>query len=172
MVKKIYKILPVIFSPNRARALDFPPAPVPPFVFLYMPPLFLFFGILSAEFWQFSPSKRGILGASLLLWYSYIAARVWCWFVYVLYINMFTSSSGLIIFWGFGVCFAALIIFLFSGVLIFWNFLYFFWVFWFFYDFFSGLLLCYYSPKWVQFLKFSCNSFFFVYNGWRWWGDP
>ena len=55
----------------------------------------------------------------------------------------------------------------FLGVFIFGFFDAFLMIFWFFYDFFSWLFNCYYSPKWVHFLKFSCNSFFFVYNGWR-----
>lgn len=58
----------------------------------------------------------------------------------------------------------------FLGVLIFGFFDAFLMFFWFFYDFFFWLLLCFYSPKWVHFLKFSCNSFFLKYNGWRkWW---
>ena len=64
--------------------------------------------------------------------------------------------------------FAALV---FLVYLVFWFFDDFLMIFWFFYDFFFWLLLCFYSPKWVQFLKFSCNSFFLEYNGWRWWGD-
>ena len=52
----------------------------------------------------------------------------------------------------------------FLGVLIFGFFDDFLMFFWFFYDFFFWLLLCFYSPKWVQFLKFSCNSFFLEYT--------
>ena len=47
----------------------------------------------------------------------------------------------------------------------------FWWFFGFFYDFFFWLLLCFYSPKWVQFLKFICNFFKMDYNGCSWMGD-
>lgn len=72
----------------------------------------------------------------------------------------FLLLGFLMVFW----FYAALMFFWFSGVLfflIFWCFLVIFWI---FYDFFSGLLLYLYSPKWVQFLKFSCNSFFLEYT--------
>ena len=65
--------------------------------------------------------------------------------------------------------YAALMFFCFSGGLIFWFFDGFLMIFWFFYDFFLLGFNWFYSPKWVHFLKFSCNSFFLEYTGWRWW---
>lgn len=96
---------------------------------------------------------------------------VWCWFFWgFLYFRGFYAFM-LWFFGGFSDFLVGWCFFDFLGVLIFGFFDAFLMIFGFFYDFFSGLLLCFYSPKWVQFLKFSCNSFFCDYNGRRWWGD-
>lgn len=113
LVKKIYSILPVIFSTNRARALDFPPAPLPPFVFLYTPPCFYFFGFYFAEFFGFSPSKRGISEASSFAVALVYSCCCWWWCFVCIWFNMLLvnlhsfgvvilgdfSSFALVVFW-------------------------------------------------------------------------
>jgi len=80
LCKKIYKLLPVIFFTERACGLDFPPAPLPPFLFSYMPPLFLFFGFYFVAFFGFVPYKKesifSFLGTSKIYILSFCPANV------------------------------------------------------------------------------------------------
>lgn len=204
LVKKYITIYPWFFAHIARAHWTFPPPPSPLFIFLYAPPAFYFFGIISVEFYQFLPSKREVSGASsfalglvfMLLLYcccytaaAFIRVRVvgflligwmlsggmfnlWGLFIFggLVYIFWGLWWFGAFCFWVFWWFFDFMLLwcfFDFLGGLIFWFFDAFLMIFWFFYDFFSGLLNWFYSPKWVHFLKFSCNSFFLEYNARR-----
>ena len=127
LVKKIYSILPVIFFTERARGLDFPPAPLPPFVFLHGAPLFLFFGFyFCVVFGVLTVQKRNFWGFSFAVVLVYSCCW-WWWFVYMVYnvlvINL--HSFGVVIFRDF-LCFC------FGGFLI-WIFIFIFLLLWCFY---------------------------------------
>ena len=114
------------------------------------------------------------------------------WFDYMVLINrLFTSWFGVYIFRGlvylrgfdglrlfwFGFLYGFLILCWFDVFLIFWGFLFFvflmlFWCFfWFFYDFFSGGLNLFYSPKRVHSFTILLQFYFFCIYWLAWWGD-
>ena len=183
----------MIFFNNRARALDFPPAPVPPFCFsIYTPPPLFFgfhFSILFVEFYQFSPLQKRILEVSSFALVLVTSRRFEVAGLQCLTFNGWMYTRARVV--GCFLLFKRLLILMvwyffgdFSGFAleffwIFWNFLFFLlvwcfwciWFFWFFdvfwcffgffYDFFSGVLNWFYSPKRVYSFAILLQFIFF-----------
>ena len=103
--EKIYNYLPVIFFKERTRALDFPPAPLPPFLFLYVPPAFLFFGFyffyaLRGFASSYRSKKRGV-SLSLGLVNKYIVFFALLTFNYLIHLMAVQYPVEFLFFGGF-----------------------------------------------------------------------